>query len=240
MSKQITKSWIKCQTFKYIHFGRKFSIVGRLLGLILLFMLISGSTALAQNAPPAVTTLPSLTGPQKKTLVLIAREVLDAVSEGRSSREATVEPRLTIAQPMVVSIYVDGVLRARAWRLRGAMPIYLEARDLTYQALAVPKVSDRPIRIEEMKRAEVSLAILSGYTRVRDDSQIAPRSAVIIYNGFTEWMALPGDLPSNKPADLLDYACKQAGLRPKVWLLPQTAIFSAQVEGAREGWDIDF
>lgn len=229
------------RVIKSTDFGHCLSLVNRLLSVTLLALLLfPGSTALAQDTPEAVGALPSLTGPQKKTLVLIAREVLDAVSEGRSSREATVEPRLNMAQPMVVSIYVDGILRARAWRLRGSIPIYLAARDLTYQALAVPKVSDRPIRIEELKRAEVSLAVLSGYTRVRDDSQISPRSAVIIYNGFTEWMALPGDLPSNKPADLLDYACEQAGLRPKVWLLPQTAIFSAQVEGAREGWDVDF
>lgn len=202
----------------------------------LLFLFMPALTAQAQQSPAVIGTLPALTGPQKKTLVLIAREVLDAVREGRPSREATVEPRLTMAQPMVVSIYVDGRLRARAWRLRGVMPIYLEARDLTYQALAAPKVSDQPLRIEELSRAEVGLAVLSGYTRVKDDSQISPRSAVIIYNGFIEWLALPGDVSSKKPADLLNYACEQAGLRPQVWLLPQTAIFSAQVEGAREGW----
>lgn len=216
-----------------------FGLLGLLIfmGLSLLGPIGPGS---AQAQGLDLGPLPALTGPQKKTLVLIAREVLDAVMAGRPSREATVEPRLTQAQPMVVSIYVDGKLRARAWRLRGVQPIYLEARDLTYQALAAPKVSERPIRIEEMSRAEVSLAVLSNYTRVRDDSQIDKRAAVIIYNGFTEWLALPGDVPSGRAADLLTYACEQAGLRPQVWLLPQTAIFTAEVEGAREGWEDEF
>lgn len=207
---------------------------------MLSLLLFLGRPALSQAQDGLLGPLPPLTGPQKKTLILIAREVLDAVMAGRQSREATVEPRLTLAQPMVVSIYVDGVLRARAWRLRGALPLYLEARDLTYQALAAPKISEQPLRLEELSRAEVSLAVLSGYTRVRDESQIHPRAAVIIYNGFVEWMALPGDVPSDRPGDLLSYACEQAGLRPQVWLLPQTAIFTANVERAREGWDIDF
>lgn len=214
------------------------------IGVALVWLLaLGGEAALAQEAQPApgqLKPLPALTGPQKKTLMLIAREVLDAVQQGRPSREATVEDRLTKAQPMVVSIYVDGVLRARAWRIRGTMPIYLEARDLTYQALAAPKVSQRPIGADELARAELSLALLSNYTRVKDERQIGSRSAVIIYNGFTEWLALPGDVPSGKAADLLTYACQQAGLRPQIWLLPQTAIFTADVEGAREGWETNY
>lgn len=206
----------------------------------LALLLFSGAQIQAQEPPASIGSLPALTGPQKKTLLLIAREVLDSVREGRPSREATVEPRLSQAQPMVVSIYVDGALRARAWRLRGAQPLYLEARDLTYQALAAPKVSEQPVRIDELSRAEVSLAVLSGYARVKDDGQISPRSAVIIYNGFIEWLALPGDVPSKEPADLLSYACEQAGLRPQVWLLPQTTIFTAQIEWAQEGWAADF
>jgi Uncharacterized conserved protein len=222
------------------NFKCRLASLGGLALFIFLSMFLPSQPAFSQVQDGNAGPLPALTGPQKKTLVLIAREVIDAVMAGRQSREATVEPRLTAPQPMVVSIYVDRILRARAWRLRGTLPIYLEARDLTYQALASPKVSDRPLSIDELSRAEVSLAVLSNYTRVKDDSQIPPRAAVIIYNGFVEWMALPGDVSSNLPADLLTYACEQAGLRPQVWLLPQTAIYTATVEGAREGWNSDF
>lgn len=222
------------------HFRRNLAYLGWLLLFILSSIFILSRPVFSQAQESVGGPYPALTAHQKKTLILISREVIDAVMAGRQSREATVEPRLTRAQPMVISIYVDKVLRARAWRLRGAQPLYLEARDLTYQALAAPKVSDQALRIEELSRAEVSLAVLSRYTRVRDERQIMPRAAVIIYNGFVEWMALPGDIASDQPADLLTYACEQAGLRPQVWLLPQTSIFTAIVEGAREGWDIDF
>lgn len=181
--------------------------------------------------PPA---LPLLTGPQKRTLLTIARESVAATLEGRSPREATVEPRLTEPQPMVVSLYVDGKLRGRSWRLRGYEPLYLGARDLTYEALTEPRVSDQPLSIDELSRAVISLAVLSNYLRAADDRDIPPRTAVIIYSGFTEWMAMPGDV-AGAAADLLSYACEQAGLRPNIWLLPQTTIFSAQVEAIREG-----
>lgn len=179
--------------------------------------------------------LPVLTGQQKNTLLTIARESVTAVLEGREAREATVEPRLTEPQPMVVSLYVDGELRGRAWRLRNYEPIYLEARDLTFQAMAEPMVSDQPLTVSELSRVVISVGVLSNYTRAEDDRDVPPRSAVIIYSGFKEWMAMPGDVVSGKAADLLSYACEQAGLRPNIWLLPQTTIFSAQVEEMREG-----
>ncbi len=205
--------------------------------LIVPLLLLSAGPALAQ---PSMPSLPDLTGPQKKILLLIAREAVDSILDNRVSREPTVEPRLMERQPMVISIYVDGTLRARAWRLREARPLYREARDLTYQALDTPQFSDRDLSMDELARAEVGLAILSHYGQVQDETEVAPHSGVIIYNGFTEWLALPGDIPSDQAADLLTYACEQAGLRPKVWLLPQTTIYAAKVEAMREstpgGW----
>jgi AMMECR1 domain-containing protein len=199
------------------------------LSLVPLLLLLAG---------PAQSQIPGgpleLTGPQKKILLLIAREAVDAVLDNRPSREATVEPRLMEPQPMAVSIYVDGALRARAWRLRETQPIYLTARDLVYQALNTPKVSEEVLTAEELARAEVGVAVLSNYNQAKNETEVPPRSAVIIYNGFTEWLALPGDVPSEKAADLLTYACEQAGLRPRVWLLPQTTIYSAAVEELRE------
>lgn len=186
----------------------------------------------AQTGGAAVQSkLPALTGPQKRTLMLIAREALTATLENRPSREATVEPRLMQPQPMVVSIYVDGRLRARAWRLTELTPIYLAARDLTYLALSTPRVSKNPLTLEELHRAQISLAVLSNYTLVTRENEIPNRSAIVLYHGFTEWLTLPDDLPSDDPVQRLEYTCVQAGLRPKVWLLPQTTIYTADVEG---------
>ena len=194
------------------------------------------SLSWAQNPgtmePPG--QLPVLTGPQKRTLSLIAREAIDATIEGRPSRQATVDSRLMVPQALVVSIYIDGQLRARAWRLTELQPLYLGARDLTYQALSTPKVSRRRIQQDELHKARVSLAVLSHFTLAKDEKEIPPRSAVVIYNGFTEWLGLPGDVTSGSAKDLLIYICTQAGLRPMAWLLPQTTIYSAEVEGTTE------
>jgi AMMECR1 domain-containing protein len=135
---------------------------------------------------------------------------------------------------MVLSLYVDGKLRARAWKLKHLQPVYLEARDLVQTALTNPKVSEEPLSLEEMARAKISLAVLGRYIRAKDETEVPPRSAVIIYNGFIEWLALPGDVPGGSAADILSFACSQAGLRPQVWLLPTTAIFHAPAEEMKE------
>ena len=206
-----------------------------LFGLMLIIMLLNvSSKAQAQEVPQLTGQLPALTGPQKRTLSLIAREAIDATIESRPSREAMVDPRLMVPQAMVVSIYIDGRLRARAWRLTELQPLYLAARDLTYLALSTPKVGSTKINQEELLRARVSLAVLSNFTLAKDETEIPPRTAVVIYSGFTEWLGLPGDVASGGAKDLLTYVCSQAGLRPMAWLLPRTTIYSAEVEGTTE------
>jgi AMMECR1 domain-containing protein len=189
----------------------------------------------APASPPAAVVWPALKGHEKKILLLIAREALAAAMENRPSREARVEPRLKVAQPVVLSIYVDGKLRARSWKIKNIQPIYLAARDLLSQALAEPKVSDQPLSQEELARAKIGLAVLGRYARANNDQEIPPKSAVIIYNGFKEWLALPGDVPGGSAADILSLACGQAGLRPQAWLLPETTtIFHAKAEEMKE------
>ncbi len=105
---------------------------------------------------------------------------------------------------------------------------------MTFQAIDNPKVTQGRLRSDELMRAELSIAVLTNYARVKDDRDVPRKSAVIIYHGFTEWLALPHDVRSDRAADLLSYASEQAGLRPNIWLLPQTAIFIADVEESRE------
>jgi AMMECR1 domain-containing protein len=85
-----------------------------------------------------------------------------------------------------------------------------------------------------MARATVGLAVLGKYARAKDETEVSPHSAVIIFNGFTEGLAIPGDADSGKAADLLSFACEKAGLRPGVWLLPQTSIFTTPAETIKE------
>jgi len=211
-----------------------------ILSLALSLLMVQAWPAWAQPAGPpqpggpAFVAWPTLKSPEKKVLLLIAREALTAALENRPSREAKVGARLQVTQPVVISIYVDGKLRARAWRIKNLQPIYLSVRDLVSQALAEPKVSDQPLSQEEMARAKLGLAVLGRYSRAQNDKEIPPRSAVIIYNGFKEWLALPGDVPGGSAADVLSLACGQAGLRPQVWLLPTTTIFHATAEEAKE------
>ncbi|MDR2945653.1 MAG: hypothetical protein LBV79_02765 [Candidatus Adiutrix sp.] len=211
---------------------RIFSIIG-----IAALLLGCWPGALLAQAPPegeGQFALPRLSGPQKSTLLLIAREAVDAALEGRASREATVDARLQMPQPLVISIYVDGKLRSRAWRLKPAQPLYIDARSVTEEAIDEPRDGGAPLGADELARAKIGLAVLSGYMRVADDRGVPPRSAVVVLSGFTEALGLPGDVKSNAAADLLTFACERAGLRPNIWLLPQTAVFYAQADGTQE------
>lgn len=203
--------------------------------LVFLACLLVAAPLWAQGQPRSVqVSWPSLTGAQKSVLVQIAREAIVATLENRESRAATVEPRLKQPQPLAISVYVDGRLRGRAWRLKTAAPLFENVRDVTYEAIDEPKTGGEMLSLEELSRAEVAVAVLGSYTKAVSDQDIPPRSAVVIYNGFTEWLALPGDVDSDSTADLLRHGCEEAGLRPNVWLLPQTTLFWAEVDQARE------
>ena len=202
----------------------------RLAGALWGLWLAGAGLVWAQGASGAA----ELKSQDKRVLLLIAREAVAAALENRPSREARVGSGLQAARPLVVSLYVDGQPRARAWKLKNPRPLYLEARDLVAAALAQPKISDRPLTPEELARAKVGLAVLGRYTQAKDETEVPPRAAVIVYHGFTEWLALPGDVDSGRAADLLSHACGQAGLRPQVWLLPSTVIFSAPADEIRE------
>jgi AMMECR1 domain-containing protein len=208
--------------------------MGSILSFLISLSLFLATPAWAQTAGEGAAW-PALKSPEKKVLLLIAREALAAALENRPSREARVAPRLMVAQPMVLSLYVDGQLRARSWRLKNPQPLYLAARDLVGPALTEPKVSDpQPLSREEIARAKIGLAVLGHYARAKDDTEVPPKSAVIIYNGFKEWLGLPGDVPGGSAADILSFACAQAGLRPQVWLLPTTTIFHTPAEEIKE------
>jgi AMMECR1 domain-containing protein len=85
---------------------------------------------------------------------------------------------------------------------------------------------------EELPRAKVAVAVLQGLTEAANDSKVPKGDAVIVLNGFTLGVGLPGDLePGYKASDLLTKACEASGLRPGVWRLSdKTTIFSAIVD----------
>ncbi|MGL4208343.1 MAG: AMMECR1 domain-containing protein [Candidatus Adiutrix sp.] len=190
-----------------------------------------GAESWAQQLVPSP---PILTGPQQNVLLLIAREAIDATLENRQEREPTVASRLRAVQPLVISIYVNNQLRKRTWALIPQGPLFSEVSFLTFEAIHNSKISSPPLTVRELAEAQISVAILTNFKPAKDDSEVAPDEAVIIYNGFTEWVGLSGDGGSNNATDLLRHTSRQAGLRPNAWLLPQTTIFSATSHEFRE------
>ena len=179
------------------------------------------------NAPAQAQNFPPLTNTEERDLNLIAQEAILSKLEGRPARQPQVGPRLMMAQGLVVSIYIENKLVGRTWRLREPLPLAQGALALTQTALDDPKEPFSALSLDDLEQAVAVATPLDHYQRVADDRQVPPRSAVIVYKGFTEAVGLPGDVPSAEASDLLSFACEMAGLRPGTWMLPDAAIFTA-------------
>jgi hypothetical protein len=170
--------------------------------------------------------IPPLT---RRDLLALAREPLTAALTNREPRVPKPNPALATALPMVVSLYLNGQLAARAWVLENPGPLGETATRLGAQILVDPQLG-RILSPEELARATFGVAILRDLKPARDDRDLGPNQAAIVFNGLKQAVGLPSDAPPPKKArDLLSLTCQLAGLRPGAWLTSQTTIITGQV-----------
>jgi hypothetical protein len=203
----------------------------------LLVALIVGGLTLAFGGSTnsyAVAEPFKMPGPVKRDLLALAKEPLKATLEGRPPRTPKPNPALAISLPLIVSLYVDGVLAARAFQLDSPGPLEQAALSLGAQVLVDPTMG-RVLTPEELPLASLGVAVLRDLREVPDDRAINPGEAVVILSGLTQAVGLPSDAPPpKKTVDLLDLTCQLVGLRPKAWLNSQTTILAGEAAEALE------
>jgi AMMECR1 domain-containing protein len=189
----------------------------------------------AARAQSRTTPEVRLTPKEKAFLLGLAREPLAALLEGRPSRAPAARPaRLEETHLLVVSLSLDGRTAARAWEIRRPEPLWQGALTLGAKVLTTPDAG-RPLGPEELARAKVSAAVLSGLTEIAGDAEVAAGQGVVVLSGYAFAVGLPGDVPAgSRPFELLSEACRAAGLRPGAWLGERSTLFSALADQVAE------
>jgi hypothetical protein len=165
-------------------------------------------------------------------LLLLAREPLQAAVEGReirAPRENTGFPALDQSHPLVVTLWLDGKILARAFEIREPPALSAGAMVLGARVLDTPDAG-RPPTAEELPRVRAAVAVLRELEEVGGDGDIGPGRAAVVLNGFTIAVGLPKDMPAGyRSAELLAGTCELFGLRPSAWLSDKSSLISAQV-----------
>ncbi|MDR2461030.1 MAG: hypothetical protein LBE38_09690 [Deltaproteobacteria bacterium] len=193
--------------------------------LILSLFVISSEPLFAQGR---------LSGPEKLSLLAIAREPLSSAFESRAPRIPDVGPRLRENRPVVVSLYLDGQLVARSWVLERPGPLVDELINLSTTILSEP-MWGRVLTAEEHERVQFGVGVLSRFTEIPDEKAWQEGQAVVVMRGFKTGLALPGDLPVGTSAfDLFSFASEMGGMRKGTWLLDDSSLFTSPADEVRE------
>jgi len=180
-------------------------------------------------------TIP-LTDEQKKKLLAIAKETIDAyVKTGKMLDFKETDPRLLAVEGAFVTLHKDGQLRGCIGNVLGRGPLFLTVRDMAI-ASATQDPRFRPVSAEELDQLDLEISVLSKPWRISDpnDIELGVHGVMISRGPFNQGLFLP-QVATGQGWNLdqfLSYLCtEKAGLPADAWKDPSTIIeiFTAQV-----------
>lgn len=187
-----------------------------------------------------VDQAPSLTGEQKKRLLLIARQTIEEyVLWGKTKEFQETDPRLLEQEGAFVTIHKRGQLRGCIGNIIGQGPLYQTVRDMAI-ASATSDPRFRPVSKDELPEIDIEISVLSIPRQAHNvEDIIMGRHGVIVQRGFHRGLFLPqvADETGWSREEFLSQLCSQkAGLSPDAWKDPKTRldIFTAQVFSEKE------
>jgi AmmeMemoRadiSam system protein A len=177
-----------------------------------------------------------LTEAQRKRLLQIARQSIDAALHGRAAdwKEEDFEEALRRPAGAFVSLHTPaGDLRGCIGSIRAMEPLYKAvATSAVSAALRDPRFY--PVRVEEMAKLELEISVMGPIETVQNADEIeVGRDGLIISLGRHAGLLLPQvatEYGWDREA-FLEQTCAKAGLPPGSWRLPDTRIerFAAEV-----------
>jgi hypothetical protein len=166
-------------------------------------------------------------------LLKMAREPVAAILADRRPRDIKAPAsmrRLNQSQRLVMTIYLDGELLARAWELRTPGVLQATTVSLAHRILETPDIG-RPPTYDEMRRITFGMAVLHDLKEVPSDKEARPGQAVLATIKFTFAVGLPSDLGAgHTPFQLYSRACELSGLRSGAWLADGANLYAGNVE----------
>lgn len=177
----------------------------------------------------------TLSPEQRRTLLQIARESIDAVLEGRKPETADPEDEV-LRRPAGVFVTLndaDGQLRGCIGSIQAAAPL---ARAVSASAISAAFRDPRfhPVSKDELRGLSIEISVLGPILNVSAPEEIeVGRDGLIISRGHTSGLLLPQvatDYGWNRDT-FLDHTCVKAGLPRGSWRSPGCRIqrFSAEI-----------
>ncbi len=183
----------------------------------------------------------SLTVPQKKRLLEIARKTIEGyVRDGKILQFQETDPRLMKEEGAFVTVHTDGHLRGCIGNILGRGPLYVTVRDMAISsATKDPRFS--PITMKDLGGIDVEISVLSKPRVIQNTDEIVlGRHGVIVSQGpFRQGVFLPqvaAETGWTKEEFLSQLCAQKAGLAPDAWKDPKTKIeiFTAEVFSEKE------
>ena len=183
-------------------------------------------------------TTPKFSLEQRTTLLGIAHAAIRSMIEGRDSAEAApAVAGLDEPRGVFTTLYLKGATGS-GHELRGCVgypfavaPLYRAVAE-TARAAAFEDGRFLPVTIEEARRLEVSLSVLSRLFPIEPEGLEVGRHGLIISKGVRRGLLLP-QVPQEYGWDremFLAQTCRKAGLGPDAWRKDATIeAFTAEV-----------
>lgn len=178
----------------------------------------------------------SLTLPQKKRLLKIARKTMEAfVQKGEVLEFNESDPRLSSTEGAFVTIHQHGQLRGCIGNIIGEGPLYKTIRNMAISsATRDPRFS--PVTKDELAEIEIEISVLSVPQKISDPNQVQPgiHGVVVSRDPRHQGVFLPQVATEqgwSREEFLSNLCAHKAGLPADCWKDPQTTleIFTADV-----------
>jgi AmmeMemoRadiSam system protein A len=172
----------------------------------------------------------SLTDKQKNTLLSIARQTLEAVTQGKALPEAkSPDPVLNEFRGCFVTLTEKGQLRGCIGRFDADLPLYQMVAEMAESA-ALKDPRFNPVRPEEIPNIEIEITVFPENPRkkITDIEEIeVGRHGLYIKQGRFGGTLLP-QVASERGWDritFLEQTCQKAFLPKDAWKDPRTEIY---------------
>jgi AMMECR1 domain-containing protein len=164
----------------------------------------------------------------RKELLRIARATLrEYLSTGYLPPGSPHRKSLLDPSGAAVTLTVDGAVRGRAVSVDADRPLYVAVEELAVAA-ATRDVRGEPVRLEDLPRVRVQVAVVKALTEVGADA-VSPGVGLSLTRGPRRGVVLPEESSGWARERLLDEACWRAALPAGAWREAQLHRFDLEI-----------
>jgi AmmeMemoRadiSam system protein A len=175
----------------------------------------------------------NLTTQEKKELLRIARESIDAAVKGTTGPKfGTLNAALNRLSGAFVTLHIDDELRGCVGYVEPRYPLGKTVRDVAVKA-AFEDPRFFPLSSAELEMVDIEISVLSPLEKVKEISEIEVGiHGLVVEAGYRRGLLLPQVATEYKwgRTEFLNHTAIKAGLPPDAWQQPEVSIFRFSVD----------